>query len=130
MSKVDLIEEDLWDHYSGLPNPSWYQYKKEVNSGLIKKYEPADLTSEQIDRIIEMAWEDRTPFDAIQAQFGLNEQAVRNLMKKELRFSSYVLWRKRVEASATKHSKLRSTAIDRFKCSRQRSISSNKITKR
>jgi uncharacterized protein (TIGR03643 family) len=83
-----------------------------------------------IDRIIEMAWEDRTPFDAIQAQFGLNEQAVRNLMKKELRFSSYVLWRKRVEACATKHSKLRSTAIDRFKCSRQRTISSNKITKR
>jgi len=83
-----------------------------------------------IDRIIEMAWEDRTPFDAIQAQFGLNEQAVRNLMKRELKFSSYVLWRKRVEACATKHSKLRVTAIDRFKCSRQRAISINKISKR
>ena len=73
------------------------------------------------NRIIEMAWEDRTPFDAIKAQFGLNEQAVRNLMKKELKFSSYRLWRARVESSKT---------INRFKCSRQRTISSNKISKR
>jgi uncharacterized protein (TIGR03643 family) len=82
------------------------------------------------NRIIEMAWEDRTPFDAIKAQFGLNEQAVRNLMKKELKFSSYRLWRARVESSKTKHAKSRVAQINRFKCSRQRTISSNKISKR
>jgi uncharacterized protein (TIGR03643 family) len=130
MSKVDLIEEDLWDHYSGLPNPSWYQYKKEVNSGLIKKYEPADLTSEQIDRIIEMAWEDRTPFDAIKAQFGLSEDEVKALMKKELKFSSYKLWRDRVENCKTKHLAKRNNEIDRFKSTSQRQITNNKISKR
>ena len=51
------------------------------------------LNTEDIDRIIEMAWEDRTPFDAIRLQFGLTEQEVRNLMKNELKFSSYKNWR-------------------------------------
>ena len=54
------------------------------------------------DRIIEMAWEDRTPFDAIQAQFGLGEADVKQLMKRELKFKSYVLWRERVENCQTK----------------------------
>lgn len=88
------------------------------------------MTAEEQDRIIEMAWEDRTPFEAIQTQFGLSESAVRALMKKQLRPSSYILWRKRVEACKTKHAKRRIVGIDRFKCSRQRSISSNKISKR
>ena len=89
-----------------------------------------NLSEIEIDRIIEMAWEDRTPFDAIQYQFGLNESDVRKLMKQELRFRSYKLWRMRVEACKTKHQKTRLEGIDRFKCDRQRPISNNKISKR
>ena len=88
------------------------------------------LTPIQIDRIIEMAWEDRTPFDAIKVQFGLAEADVKSLMKKELKFSSYKLWRERVEKCKTKHVAKRNEDIDRFKCNRQRAISNNKISKR
>ncbi|MCR9172110.1 MAG: TIGR03643 family protein [bacterium] len=84
-----------------------------------------------IDRIIEMAWEDRTPFDAIFMQFGLRENEVKEVMRKHLKRSSYILWRKRVESgTSSKHLKKRSKEISRFKCSRQRSISNNKISKR
>ena len=83
-----------------------------------------------IDRIIEMAWEDRTPFDAIKFQFGLAEADVKALMKKELKFSSYKLWRKRVENCKTKHIAKRVDGIDRFNCNLQRAISNNKISKR
>ena len=88
------------------------------------------LATHEIDRIIEMAWEDRTPFDAIQLQFGLSEAEVKQLMKRELKFKSYVLWRERVENCQTKHSKKRSPEIDRFKCNLQRTITNNKISKR
>ena len=88
------------------------------------------LTPEDVNRVIEMAWEDRTPFDAIFYQFGLTEDRVKELMKKEMKFSSYTLWRTRVENCKTKHAKKRSDAITRFKCDRQRAISSNKISKR
>jgi uncharacterized protein (TIGR03643 family) len=89
-----------------------------------------NLSDIQIDRIIEMAWEDRTPFDAIKFQFGLTEADVKALMKKELKFSSYKLWRERVENCKTKHLAKRVDEIDRFKCTRQRAISNNKISKR
>ena len=89
-----------------------------------------NLLPEDIDRIIEMAWEDRTPFDAIQFQFGLAEADVKALMKKELKFSSYRLWRERVENCQTKHLKKRNSEIDRFKCNLQRTITNNKISKR
>lgn len=89
-----------------------------------------ELTEIEINRIIEMAWEDRTPFEAIQFQFGLAESDVKVLMKKELKFSSYILWRIRVENCKTKHLAKRSDEIDRFKCNRQRAISNNKISKR
>ena len=82
------------------------------------------------DRIIEMAWEDRTPFDAIEFQFGLNEASVKAFMKKNLKPGSYRLWRKRVEHCKTKHAKKRIAGIDRFKCNLQRNISMNKISKR
>jgi len=88
------------------------------------------LENEEINRIIEMAWEDRTPFDAIKFQFGLSEADVKALMKKELKFSSYKLWRERVENCKTKHAKKRVDGIDRFKCNLQRSITNNKISKR
>lgn len=89
-----------------------------------------DFTEIETDRIIEMAWEDRTPFDAIEYQFGLKEADVKTLMKKELKFSSYKLWRKRVESCKTKHLKKRIDGIDRFKCKLQRTITNNKISKR
>jgi len=89
-----------------------------------------ELNDIAIDRIIEMAWEDRTPFDAIKFQFGLSEAAVKALMKKELKFSSYKLWRKRVENCKTKHLAKRMDGIDRFKCNLQRAITNNKISKR
>ena len=88
------------------------------------------LSCEQIDRIIEMAWEDRTPFDAILAQFGLNEKSVIDLMRKELKINSFKLWRERVQGRKTKHSMMRLNDVDRFKCSRQKNISNNKISKR
>ncbi len=83
-----------------------------------------------IDRIIEMAWEDRTPFDAIKNQFGINEAEVKMLMKKHMKFSSYKMWRKRVESCNTKHSKKRVGGIERFKSNLQRHITLNKISKR
>jgi uncharacterized protein (TIGR03643 family) len=89
-----------------------------------------EFSEVEIDRIIEMAWEDRTPFDAIRFQFGLLESDVKALMKKELKFSSYKLWRKRVENCKTKHMARRVEGIDRFKCKLQRAISNNKISKR
>ena len=89
-----------------------------------------ELDEIAIDRIIEMAWEDRTPFDAIKFQFGLAEADVKALMKKELKFSSYKLWRKRVENCKTKHLAKRVEGIDRFKCNMQRAISNNKIANR
>lgn len=82
------------------------------------------------DRIIEMAWEDRTPFDAIEKQFFLTESEVKKFMKMQLSPKSYVLWRKRVEACRTKHLKKRIEEIGRFKSSRQNIISSNKISKK
>lgn len=89
-----------------------------------------DLSEIQIDRIIEMAWEDRTPFEAITFQFGLSEREVISLMRKEMKSTSFKMWRARVQGRATKHLKLRENDVDRFKCSRQKSISGNKISKR
>ena len=89
-----------------------------------------NLTTEQIDRVIEMAWEDRTPFDAIKDQFGLKEQEVIELMRREMKRSSFNLWRARVQGRKTKHRKTRGEEIDRFKCTRQRNISNNKVSKR
>lgn len=88
------------------------------------------LTIEETDRVIEMAWEDRTTFDAIKFQFGLKEQDVIELMRKEMKPSSFRLWRKRVQGRQTKHEKLRSYEKGRFKCSRQKQITHNKISKR
>lgn len=82
------------------------------------------------DRIIEMAWEDRTPFEAIAHQFGLSEQEVIELMRREMKASSFRMWRKRMKGRQTKHSTLRNSDIKRFKCSRQKAISQNKISKR
>jgi len=83
-----------------------------------------------IDRVVEMAWEDRTPFEAIEFQFGLTERDVINLMRLTLKRNSFKLWRKRVQGRATKHKLKRGANVNRFKCSRQRAISNNKLSKR
>jgi uncharacterized protein (TIGR03643 family) len=89
------------------------------------------LNDIQIDRIIEMAWEDRTPFEAILFQFGLSEADVIKLMRTELKRTSFNLWRKRVNSGVSqKHLQKRSDEINRFKCTRQRTISQNKVSKR
>lgn len=82
----------------------------------------------EIDRVIEMAWEDRTPFDAILHQFSLSEKEVIILMRKELKNSSWKRWRKRVQGRSTKHQGKRTFSLGRHKCSRQRSISHNNVT--
>lgn len=79
-----------------------------------KNYDDADLS-----RIIEMAWEDRTPFEALEREYGLNESAVIKLMRQNLQASSFKLWRKRVTGRKTKHLQLRSPEINRGYCSRQ-----------
>jgi len=85
----------------------------------------------EIDRIIEMAWEDRTSFDAIYKQFNIQEKEVIKIMRLNLKKSSFKLWRKRVNGRKTKHLKvLNNDGIKtlRFKCSRQKNISNNRIT--
>jgi uncharacterized protein (TIGR03643 family) len=88
------------------------------------------LSIKDIDRIIEMAWEDRTSFEAIEIQFGLKEKEVIALMRKEMKASSFKMWRKRTNGRRTKHAALRGNAVGRFKCSLQKTISLNKISKR
>ncbi len=92
--------------------------------------EEQHFTERELDRIIEMAWEDRTTFEAIEFQFGLKEEDVINIMRRQMKPSSFKMWRKRVQGRSTKHQKLRSNIKGRFKSTRQRNISGNKISKR
>lgn len=87
------------------------------------------LLDHEIDRIIEMAWEDRTPFDAILFQFGLREDDVKALMKRELHPKNWRKWRARVGGRITKHVAKRDATVNRFKCTLQRSTG-NRISKR
>lgn len=73
------------------------------------------LDDAEVSRIIEMAWEDRTPFEAIAVQFGLNQDGVIKLMRANLKLSSFKLWRERTHGQTTKHVKLRSAAVTRHK---------------
>ena len=78
-----------------------------------------NLSEKDIDRIIEMAWEDRTPFEAIEFQFGLKENDVRKIMRSNIKESSFKLWRKRVKGRKTKHEK--TSESSRFKSQNQKS---------
>ena len=90
-----------------------------------------ELSKIEVDRIIEMAWEDRTPFEAIELQFEISEKQIIKLMRTNLKKSSFKLWRKRVHSKTSqKHLYKRNPDIIRFKCSRQRLISNNRISKR
>ena len=79
-----------------------------------------DLDVRAIDRIVEMAWEDRTPFAAIETQFGLKEKEVIALMRKEMKRSSFKMWRKRVTGRKTKHLAQRDFLAGRFRCTEQK----------
>ena len=94
---------------------------------IIEKYQ---LTDQDVDRIVQMAWEDRTPFEAIEFQFGLKEAEVIKLMKHEMRLNNWKKWRARVQGRSTKHAKLREEGVDRFHSKMQRSITSNRISKK
>jgi len=98
---------------------------------IIALRQDAAFSETEIDRIIEMAWEDRTPFEAIEYQFGIAEKEVIQIMRKELKRSSFNLWRKRVNSGVSqKHALKRNPEINRFKCALQRQITGNKISKR
>lgn len=89
-----------------------------ADAALVRRLMPT-LTDEDISRIIEMAWEDRTPFEAIETQFGLNESAVIELMRSHMKASSFRMWRKRMHGRITKHVKLRSSDVNRHHCPTQ-----------
>jgi len=78
-----------------------------------------NFSLEDISRIIEMAWEDRTPFEAIELHFGLKENDVREIMRREMKPSSFKMWRKRVSGRKTKHLLKRSKNVNRFKSKNQ-----------
>lgn len=89
-----------------------------------------ELSDRDLDRIVEMGWEDRTPFDQIKMQFGLSEGQVIKIMRKQMKPSSFRMWRKRVQGRSTKHLAKRGYVWGNFKCSRQGHINNNKISKR
>ena len=88
------------------------------------------LSEDVIDRIVEMAWEDRTPFDAITDQFGLTESEIIALMRHKMKSSSWSMWRARVQGRSTKHRARRGFEVGRHISSSQRHITRNKISKR
>lgn len=96
----------------------------------MKIYKKYQLTDRDVDRIIEMAWEDRTPFDAITRQFGLSEAEVITLMRREMHPRNWRKWRARVQGRSTKHRQKMGDAVDRFRSKAQRHISLNRVSKR
>ena len=122
-----MVEKDLNCHYSDLPSPMAYLIEQE-KAELKLKQKPV-FTEREINRIIEMAWEDRTPFEAIDFQFGLKEKDVIEFMRLNSLPSSFRMWRKRMKSRKTKHAALRDDSTNRFKCNRQRGTG-NKISKR
>ena len=88
------------------------------------------LTAPEIDRVIQMAWEDHTPFEAIMFQFGLRESDVVALMRQEMKPSGFRMWRERMRGRAGKHGKRNCNGLQKFKSRLQRDITLNKISKR
>jgi uncharacterized protein (TIGR03643 family) len=84
-----------------------------------KNYEMKNFSVEDISRIVEMAWEDKTPFEAIEIQLGLKENEVREIMRREMKSSSFKMWRERVSGRKTKHLFMRSREVNRFKSKNQ-----------
>ncbi|MBE7379859.1 MAG: TIGR03643 family protein [Leptolyngbya sp. SIO1E4] len=86
---------------------------------MVKKFTP-ELNQDDRNRIIEMAWEDRTPFEAIELQYGLKEKDVIALMRREMKASSFRMWRKRVSGRGTKHGLRRGFVASRFRSANQK----------
>ena len=87
----------------------------------MKKNSVKEFSRDEIGRIIEMAWEDRTPFEAIESNFQITESDVIDLMRREIKKSSFKVWRKRVNGKKTKHLALRDDSVIRFRCPTQNS---------
>ena len=121
-----MADENLMCYYSDLPSPLAYLALQDEEG---EKNKSTILSEKDINRIIEMAWEDRTPFEAIEFQFGLREKEVIEFMRKHSLPSSFKMWRKRMKSRKTKHLALREKSTLRFKCNRQRGTG-NKIAKR
>ena len=85
-----------------------------------------NIDLESTNRIIEMAWEDRTPFDAISKQFDISEKEIISVMRNNIKKKSFLNWRKRVDNRKTKHTMLSSLHKKRFKSNAQRQISFNR----
>ncbi len=124
-----MAEQNLICEYSGLTSLAWYLAEQEKKEALRQNAEKTPLNDRDKDRIIQMAWEDRTPFEAIEFQFGLKEKDVIEFMRKNSTPSSFRMWRKRMKSRKTKHEALRENGVNRFKCNRQRGTG-NKISKR
>lgn len=78
------------------------------------------MDASEVSRIIEMAWEDRTPFEAIHSAYGLSEPQVLQLMRKEMQPRSFKMWRKRVAGRRTKHLSRRNFTVGKFRCPTQK----------
>ncbi len=130
VDKQDMFsrEDEIW--YTSFVSYSFGTIFSHDCLYIMKVKEKYDLETRQVDRIVEMAWEDRTPFDAIEWQFGVPEKDVIKLMREEMKRSSWRMWRKRVQDRSTKHMKKRVFSEGRHRCSRQKDISSNRISKR
>jgi uncharacterized protein (TIGR03643 family) len=135
-AQIADIQQQLWDNKIAISSiAAQYNVDAQVIADAISKQAAAPIITTQlsetdIDRIIEMGWEDRTPFDAIQTQFGIAEAAVIQLMRQHMKPSSFRMWRKRVTNRITKHSAKHAGVGTRFKCSLQKQITHNKISKR
>lgn len=124
-----MNDSNLVCAYSGLPSLESFLKEQERLDHIKSSKEKFIFNDEDRDRIIQMAWEDRTPFEAIEFQFKLKEKDVVEFMRKNSLPSSFRMWRKRMKSRKTKHSALSNRAVNRFKCSRQRATG-NKIAKR
>lgn len=91
-----------------------------IGHGVLFAVDVNSLSEDEVDRLIGMAWEDRTPFEAIEVQFGLKENQVRALMRRHLKPGSFRRWRARVKGRSTKHARMRGFSTGRFRSSSQR----------
>ncbi len=130
VNTYNQTQDVTWCNYSGMPSPMAFllaeQQKQEAKDKEKNKF---IFSASDTNRIIEMAWEDRTPFEAIEFQFGIKEKEVIEFMRKNSLPSSFKMWRKRMAKRSTKHQSLRDKTTLRFKCNRQRGTG-NKISKR
>lgn len=120
------MQADMADMRAALKNKQQANMvQKENIKSETRKAKPANtaninaLDTVQLSRVIEMAWEDRTPFEAIEHSYALNETAVIKLMRQELKPSSFRLWRQRVTSRATKHQAKRPFDVGRAYCKTQ-----------